>query len=183
MPQRYADTKTAQMPSAPPSEPPAPRWTLDETGKRVRLFTCRLCQDVGMVITPYTPARGDPWPTPEECYNGGIVYPPGDHGLVRFCPGCRGSLSLYAMKGIRPGEQRPRLSDRHMELLECWVEGREAWLDRAADRQRAALDLDEAAASVAHDMPDAAVGAGDNVKAELETVKARMAALAAKGVE
>jgi len=96
---------------------PEPRWRIDEDGRRVRLYECPFCRDVGAVTLPaYQPDE-----TAEDLVDFARLLAGKTYAYA--CPGCRGIDESV-------GSKNPPLSTLNQKRLRRWLEARRAQLER-----------------------------------------------------
>jgi len=95
---------------------PEPRWALTEDGRRIRVYTCPCCRDVGVVTLP--------------------AYQEGETGadLVSLRRMLKTPRYAYPCPNCRPGERlysnHPPLSEAQRRRLRMWLEARRVQLER-----------------------------------------------------
>ena len=109
----HVETATAER----PWQKPEPRWGVDSEGRRVRLYQCLLCNDLGLVTLPSC----HPGETPEDLVS-----------FQRLLQGRRYSYPCPACRGIGESlcSKHPSLPDGHRRRLRLWLEARRQQLDR-----------------------------------------------------
>ena len=123
---------------------PEPRWATGPDGRRMRVYQCAGCRDVGLITLPtYRPGETDEDLLHPERAADGKRY-------VSFCPDCRG-----VGDSTRPGEAQ---GNAQLNRLGRWSRARRAELE--AERREAMPAITDARAAIR----DAVAGAAKAMK-------------------